>query len=94
MPEKSFSQHFHDRVPPLTHRAFRAEFLAAEAVDADAAVDPRPFLFHGDRLGRVFVHFVLITVRFIIPARRQRVKDNPVFPADTASAREMEKQPR
>ena len=94
MPEKSFSQHSHDRVPPLTHRAFRAEFLAAEAMDADAAVDPRPFLFHGDRLGRVFVHFVLITVRFIIPARRQRVKDNPVFPADTASARGMEKQPR
>ena len=67
MPEKSFSQHFHDRVPPLTHRAFRAEFLAAEAVDADAAVDPRPFLFHGDRLGRVSFTLSLLPYGSLYP---------------------------
>ena len=36
-----FPRRFHDRAAPLTHRALRAELPAAEAVDADAAVDRR-----------------------------------------------------
>lgn len=40
-----FPRRFHDRAAPLAHRALRAELPAAEAVDADAAVDMRFALF-------------------------------------------------
>ena len=46
------SKYLDDRMSSLTHGTLRAEFLAAEAVNADATVDVRFILPHRYRFGR------------------------------------------
>ena len=75
------AQHLHDYMTALTHSPLRAEFLAAEAVNADASVDVWLLFPHRYRLCRANLRALSAAdagIRIKLRKRRQYPRGNEV----------------